>query len=90
MGLEQLRSCSKQRLPLLTRSLSHFAPSGGSVLSGSLFGVGVTSEAQANRLLGWKWVHMRPFVKDPWSDGPDDQLIPTESGTQGGAQHSVF
>ena len=39
---------------------------------------------------GWKWVHVRPFVKDPWSDVPDDPLILTESGTQGGARHRVF
>lgn len=79
----------QQQLPLLTCSLSHFAPSGGCVLSGSLFGSGslVKPRPQA---MGWKWVHIRLFVKDPWSDAPDDPRIPTESGTQGGAQHSVF
>ena len=33
--------------------------------------------------VGWGWVHMRPFVRNPWSEGLDDQLIPMESGTWG-------
>lgn len=39
--------------------------------------------------VGWGWAHMRPFVRNPWSEGLDDQLIPMESRTWGvwTAQH---